>query len=389
MAPEAGTERHRRALNGRVLESRGGLTVKLPSPPRARGPAGALEDGFASVVLQDPVISMPTLNAHPLSKLGGALALAIAIGVASPVGDPTALPLRAGRAPADAAAHRRPAARLDWPTEGEAALEVKGIGRLDTSGPSVPIPIASVAKVMTAYLTLRQDPLGRGGDGFSLTVTAADAEDERRRAALGQSVLPVRPGERLTERQALQALMLPSANNVAQMLAIREAGSVDAFVRRMNAAARRLGMRRTTYTDPSGYSASTVSTASDQLELALVAMRSRAFARIVDEPSAVLPVVGSVSNYDQLVGHDGYVGIKTGSDAAAGGCLVFAKRLPIGDRRLTVVGDVLGQRAGSYIPAALIAGRRLGDSAAAALRAGLFVPAGAAAIAGRRIARLL
>ena len=291
---------------------------------------------------------------------------------------------------APSAAHaREPRPRLAWPPAGEAAVEVQGIGRLSVHRSSQPVPIASVAKVMTAYLTLRRDPLRHGEDGFVLTVTAADVEDEQRRAALGQSVLPVRAGEHLSERQALQALMLPSANNVAQILAAREAPTVDAFVRRMNVTARELGMSATTYTDPSGYSASTVSTAADQLRLAAVAMRRSAFARIVNRPSAVLPIAGVVSNYNQLVGHDGYVGIKTGSDAAAGGCLIFAKRVLIGGHRLMILGDVLDQREGSYIPAALTAGRRLGDSAAAALRNGVLITAGTAAFVGRRLARLL
>ena len=283
----------------------------------------------------------------------------------------------------------QPQPQLAWPAAGEAAIEVEGIGHLSVSGGSQSVPIASVAKVMTAYLTLRHHPLRPGRDGFTLTVTAADAQDEQQRAALGESVLPVRVGERLSERQALQALMLPSANNVAQMLAAHEAPTVAAFVARMNATARRLGMTETIYTDPSGYSASTVSTAADQLRLAAVVMRRSVFAQIVDESSAVLPVAGIVSNYNQLVGHDGYVGIKTGSDSAAGGCLVFAKRVEIGGRRLTILGDVLDQREGSLIPAALNAGRRLGDSAAVALRDGVLVPPGTAAFVGRRLARLL
>ncbi len=287
-------------------------------------------------------------------------------------------------------AHARiPRLRFAWPVAGEAAVEVEGIDRLSTHGGSEPVPIASVAKIMTAYLTLRRHPLRRGRDGFALAVTAADAEDEQQRAALGESVLPVRIGELLSERQALQALMLPSANNVAQMLAVHEARTVGAFVARMNATAKRLGMASTVYTDPSGYSASTVSTAADQLKLAAVAMRRTAFAQIVDESSAVLPVAGTVSNYDALVGHDGYVGIKTGSDGAAGGCLVFAKRVVVGGRRLLVLGDVLGQRDGSLIPAALDAGQRLGDSAADALRSGVLAPAGTADFVGRRLARLL
>ncbi len=294
--------------------------------------------------------------------------------------------LLAGVSPANA---RPPRPRLAWPAGGEAAVEVDGIGHITSYGGSQPVPIASVAKVMTAYLTLRRHPLRRDQDGFTLTVTAADAADEQQRVALGESVLPVRAGEHLNERQALQALMLPSANNIAQMLAAHDAPTVEAFVARMNATARRLGMTATTYTDPSGFSASTVSTAADQLKLAAVAMRRSAFAQIVDETSAVLPVAGVVSNYNQLIGHDGYVGIKTGSDAAAGGCLVFAKRVVVAGRRLTILGDVLGQREGSLIGAALSAGQRLGDSAALALRDGMRVPAAAAALVGRRLARLL
>lgn len=286
-------------------------------------------------------------------------------------------------------AHLTRAVRLAWPAEGEAALEVEGVGRSISSGADTPVPIASVAKVMTAYLTLRSHPLARGRPGFALTVTTEDVREEQGRAALGESVLPVLAGEHLSERQALQALLLPSANNIAQMLAVHEAGSAKAFVAQMNAAARKLGMVATSYTDASGYTATTVSTALDQLRLAAAAMRLQAFAQIVDERSAVLPVAGPVTNYNQLVGHDGFVGIKTGSDSAAGGCLVFAKHVTVGSRRLTILGDVLGQRAGSYIPASLLAGQQLGDSAAGALRAGVLVAAADGALAGRELAQLL
>ncbi len=266
--------------------------------------------------------------------------------------------------------------RLAWPREGEAAVEIEGVGSLGTSGGHTPVPIASVAKVMTAYLTLLAHPLGAGEEGFTVTITAEDVEEEQQRAALGESTLSVRAGERISERQALQALLLPSANNIAALLAARSPGGSGAFVARMNSTARRLGMVATTYTDPSGFQDTTVSTAADQLKLARVAMRVPAFAAIVAERSAELPLVGRVTNYNGLVGEDGYVGVKTGSDRAAGGCLVFAKRVTAARRRLTVLGVVLGQRAGSLIEAALASARALGDSAAAALRAETALPAG-------------
>jgi D-alanyl-D-alanine carboxypeptidase (penicillin-binding protein 5/6) len=266
---------------------------------------------------------------------------------------------------------------LAWPREGQAAVEVEGIGGVARSGALTPVPIASVAKIMTAYLVLREHPLARGRAGFVVTITSADVEEQEDREALGESTLSVRAGERITERQALQALLLPSANNIAALLAIHDAGTLAAFVARMNATARALGMSSTTYTDPSGFNPETVSTAADQLRLARVAMREAAFAAIVAEPSASLPLVGRVANYDGLVGTDGYVGIKTGSDRAAGGCLVFAKDVTVGGRRLTVLGAVLGQREGAPIEAALASARRLGESLAAALRVETVLPAGA------------
>ena len=216
---------------------------------------------------------------------------------------------------------------IAWPREGQAAVEVEGVGSFGTFGASTPVPIASVAKVMTAYLTLREHPLAPGGQGFVVRVTPVEVAEEAERVALGESTLSVKAGERLTERQALEALLLPSANNIAALLARYDAGGTAAFVARMNATARALGMRASTYTDPSGFNDETVSTAADQLKLARAAMRIPAFATIVAEPAVALPGVGRVANYNELVGTDGYVGVKTGSDRAAGGCLVFAKRV--------------------------------------------------------------
>jgi serine-type D-Ala-D-Ala carboxypeptidase (penicillin-binding protein 5/6) len=265
---------------------------------------------------------------------------------------------------------------LAWPREGQAAVEVEGLGSLGTTGALSPVPIASVAKVMTAYLTLHAHPLSPGAHGFVMTVTRADVAEQRQRVALGQSTVAVRAGERISELQALQALLLPSANNVATMLAEHDAGGVSGFVARMNATARALGMSSTTYTDPSGYRDDTVSTAADQLRLARAAMGDRVFAAVVAEPAAQLPVAGLVTNYNGLVGRAGYVGVKTGSDRAAGGCLMFAKRVVLAGRRLTVLGVVLGQHEGSPIEAALSSGARLGDSVADALEIRTLLGAG-------------
>jgi D-alanyl-D-alanine carboxypeptidase (penicillin-binding protein 5/6) len=270
---------------------------------------------------------------------------------------------RVERRPAGAAQHFH----LAWPREGEAAVAVSGFGSLGTSGGDAPVPIASLAKVMTAYLVLRDNPLQAGQEGFEIEIGAADVDDLQRRLELNQSVVAVEAGELLSERDALEALLLPSANNVAALLAIHEAGSIEAFVAEMNEAAAELGMAATLYTDPSGFEDTTVSTAADQLKIGRAAMADPTFAEIVAMPSAWVPVAGEVANFNELVGREGFVGIKTGSDQAAGGCLLFAKRIVGGGRTRTVLGAVLGQHQGEFVQAALASARSLAVSAAAAV----------------------
>jgi D-alanyl-D-alanine carboxypeptidase (penicillin-binding protein 5/6) len=244
---------------------------------------------------------------------------------------------------------------LAWPAGGQAAVAIEGLGPIDSHGATRPEPIASVAKVMTAYVVMTDHPLHGAEQGPSLVVTAADAAAYHREAAAGQSVLPVRAGERLTERQALEGLLLPSGNNVAAMLAAWDAGSQRAFVARMNAIARKLGLRRTRYTGASGVSSSTVSTAGDQVRLAEVAFALPVFRQIVGLSEAALPVAGRQFNVDSLLGHDGIVGIKTGTTTEAGGCFVFAARVRIGGRVETVIGAVLGQQPSRSAPGLLAA----------------------------------
>jgi D-alanyl-D-alanine carboxypeptidase (penicillin-binding protein 5/6) len=246
-----------------------------------------------------------------------------------------------------------------WPATGQAAADVAGLGLIGTSGGDRPVPIASVAKVMTAYLVLRHRPIDQTEPGFVFTITQDEEIDTARRRDRHESVVAVLAGERITEHDALLALLLPSANNMAVALARRISGSRDRFVAEMNAQARRLGMRHTTYTDPSGYASSTVSTAPDQLLLAKAAMRIPAFAYFVRQRSATIPVAGLITNTDDLLGHHGFVGLKTGSHHAAGGCFMFESVQWVHGRRLVIVGVVLGQRGHSLVDAGLSAADRL------------------------------
>jgi serine-type D-Ala-D-Ala carboxypeptidase (penicillin-binding protein 5/6) len=266
------------------------------------------------------------------------------------------------------------------PGPGQTSYQI-GDGAVVSSSGQTPVPIASLAKVMTAYLVLR-DP-----QDVTVTVTDDDVADTERRAGRDESIVPVAAGETLTKRQALTAVLLPSANNVAVMLARAVAGSQRAFVARMNGMAHALGMRHTMYTDPSGFDDGTRSTADDQLILAQRAMRLPEFASLVALRSAELPVAGTVHNTNTLLGHDGFVGIKTGSHDAAGGCFMFRVQRRGGD----LTGVVLGRRGHDLIAAGLNAARDLAASvtwrrAAASAAVGGSAPARSQVRAATRIA---
>ncbi len=269
-----------------------------------------------------------------------------------------------------------------WPRRGQAAL-VLGNGRPTASPHEQPVPIASLAKVLTAYLTLKRYPVSGAQDGFTITVTPGQAQAVAQDAAQHQSVVAVQAGEQLTERQLLEALLVPSGNNIAQMLAVQVAGSETRFVAEMNAEARALGMDRTIYTDPSGFDPGTVSTAGDQLRVFQEAMRLPVFRQIVSMPSVTLPVAGTLTNYNPLI-DEGYAG-KTGSDSAAGGCLAFFTDVAVGGHGLTAVGVVLGQGEGSDTSAILAAAgeaaKQLVESVAPA------IPVSTIAAPGRPVAQ--
>src|SRR2546429_2423447 len=223
-------------------------------------------------------------------------------------------------------------AAVSWPADGASAADISGYGVVYGPGATRPVPVASVAKMMTAYVILHDHPLSAGGSGPDIAVQPSEAAAYPSQAREGDSLVPVVAGETLTERQALEALLLPSADNMAWILARWDVGSRAAFAARMNSTARRLGMTGTSYTDPSGLDPSTVSTAADQVRLGMAAMRVPALAAIAAMPTAVVPVAGVVRNYNTLLGQDGIVGLKTGRTKAAGGCLLIAAWSPAGGR---------------------------------------------------------
>ncbi|MFG2474143.1 serine hydrolase [Streptomyces fagopyri] len=234
---------------------------------------------------------------------------------------------------------------LPWPGQGQSAIEVEGVGSLGTDGKQAPAPIASVAKIMTAYVILQEHPL-KGSEGGEKITVDQQAEDESKLP--DESTAAMSKGQQFTEREMLQMLMIPSGNNAARLLARWDSDN-KSFVAKMNAAAKKLGMTNSTYTDPSGLQKTTMSTATDQLKLAEQVMQNDVFRGIVGMASAQVPGLDSkiYNNNDLLVKQVGVIGLKTGSSTPAGGNLVWAATKTVNGKQQTIYGAVLGQNAGT------------------------------------------
>ncbi|MGH8989810.1 MAG: D-alanyl-D-alanine carboxypeptidase family protein [Acidimicrobiales bacterium] len=242
---------------------------------------------------------------------------------------------------------------LTWPSQGESAIGIEGGGLLGTAGAQSATPLASVTKLMTAYVVLRDHPLQPKASGPSINVTPADVTTYEQDRQAGDSVVMVQAGEQLSELEALEALLIPSGDNVATLLADWDAGSEAAFVARMNVEASRLGLADTHYADSSGVAPGTYSTAESQVKLAMLDMSIPTFRAVVDMTQVTLPVAGLQYNVDALLGKDGIVGVKTGYTSAAGGCFVFAAVSKVDGKPVTLIGAILHQLGTVSQPSAL------------------------------------
>ncbi|MFD8195264.1 hypothetical protein [Streptomyces wuyuanensis] len=252
------------------------------------------------------------------------------------------------------------APQLPWPAKGQAYMAASGLGTLGSSGEQKPVPIASVTKSMTAYVILKNHPLKPGEAGPMIEIDAKGESDGQLDKTDNESTLnTVKKGDKISLRDALAAIMIPSANNIARQLARWDSGSEKAFVEKMNAAADELGMTNTTYTDPSGLDATTVSTAEDQVKLGLKLVEIKALMDITKLPEWTDPSGKKWRNYNELPPYDGALGIKTGSTTKAGGNLLFAAHKMVGDTDQLIVGAVLAQHDTPILGTAIKASRDL------------------------------
>jgi D-alanyl-D-alanine carboxypeptidase (penicillin-binding protein 5/6) len=263
-------------------------------------------------------------------------------------------------------------AALAWPKVGEAAIDIPALG-IEGTHDNYAVPIASLTKMMTAYVALKHLPLSIGETGPCHIVTDDDIETYNRLIGLDASSVPVSLGEQLCESDLLNGVLVHSAANYAVMLANMVSDNYETFVDLMNAQAQTLGLSDTTYVDVTGLSSDDVSTPLDQARLAVLLMKSPLVRSIVDQTSVTLPFAGVEDSFTPDVGIDNVIGVKSGRTAAAGGCDVMAMTFQDGTRTRVAYAVVLGQEGGDLLTPAGEAALALANSAVGARQHYTFV----------------
>ncbi|MEU9890989.1 serine hydrolase [Sphaerisporangium sp. NPDC051011] len=219
-------------------------------------------------------------------------------------------------------------------TRGKALLDENATKRM---------PIASLTKVMTAYVVLKE---AKPGDSVQIR-----GEDVQYAEDGGGTTADLRPGDRIPVKELLYGLLLPSGADAAHALARFYGHGVSGFVGKMNAAARRLGLSDTRYVNADGLPTSDgdgYSTAKDQARLAAAALRDETFRTVVSTRSHSVDEseqhqAYTWTNTNKMLGEPGVLGVKTGFTNNAGFCLTFAADRA-GHR---LVGVILGEEISS------------------------------------------
>ena len=150
-------------------------------------------------------------------------------------------------------------------------------------------------------------------------------------------------GEQISEYQMLEAMLLPSANNIADSLAIWAFGSLNAYSTAANTYLKDHGLAGTHVgSDASGLNPSTTSTAQDMVRIGELVMQVPLLVHIVGQPSANVPVAGTVNNVNFLLGSNNVIGIKTGNNDQDGGAFVSASRVKLNGKPVTIVTTLMG-----------------------------------------------
>lgn len=233
---------------------------------------------------------------------------------------------------------------IRWPERGTAAIgSLDGVRSLASIHGDTQVPTASTIKLLTALVVLEQKPLGPNETGEDIYFGAEDTERLRIVESQGGVVLEIPRDSTITYREALDATLVMSANNIADKLAIWAFGSIDAYTKAAKVYTVTHGLNQTLVTDASGLASSTVTSAMDMIEIARLAASSPVIAAISKQQQVVLASGRVITNTNDLLASGVAIGLKTGHTNEGGYCMVASKTLRLYGRDKTLLVAVFGQ----------------------------------------------
>lgn len=231
---------------------------------------------------------------------------------------------------------------LDWPGYGQSAIYAEGYGILGTGGEQKTAPIASITKIITALTVLKQKPINNAAESPNITFSQDDVAIYNKYLAIDGVVAPVTPNTTISQYNLMQIMLVASANNYAESLAVWAFGSVDNYLAAAKTFLAENGLQNTTVMDPAGFSTSSASSASDLVKLGKIALENPIVSDIVAKPSVTVAGIGTFYTTNILVSQGKAVGIKTGNTDEAGFCLLFANKTDVSGSPITLIGSILG-----------------------------------------------
>jgi D-alanyl-D-alanine carboxypeptidase (penicillin-binding protein 5/6) len=233
---------------------------------------------------------------------------------------------------------------ITFPSEGQAAIGTLRDGVLEVSSQSEQLtPMASMTKVITALAILQKAPIEPGSTGDIITLTEKDEQYFDEYYSIEGTITAVIAGQQMSQYEALQAMLLPSSNNMSDSLVDRYFDSREEYLLYANAMLAEFGLVQTYVADASGFSPSSVSIPSEMIVIGQKALQNPIIAGIVAQPTATIAVGGDIRNYNALIYDEGVTGIKPGSTDEAGLTLLFsADAIDVNGEKVTIIGAVMG-----------------------------------------------
>lgn len=205
--------------------------------------------------------------------------------------------------------------------------------------------LASLSKLITVLVGIEEQPLEPGADGPVYTWTQHDRERQDYYISLDGVAFPIEVGTKITMRQMLTFIFLPSSNDYAEAYANWVFGDNETFLAAVEDWKERHGFDSLEFVEPTGMDEGNKANVTDLLSIARMVLENPTLAEFTGTASAEMPWgIGVIENTNPLLTTEpDIIGVKTGRSLSAGFNFIAAQRAEAGDREIVKMSVTLGR----------------------------------------------